>query len=99
MLCPQIDDQVRAAQFFPQRRMNPTIHCQFIITQVQPGKNFIFGKGVIGNEAAFFQSVGYGLMLLMVAAEQKEDLGLEGVTFSVFVETGQEWVFLEHFEE
>ncbi len=37
--------------------------------------------------------------LLVVAAQEKEDLGLEGVTGPVGIEIGKEWVFLEDFEQ
>jgi len=38
-------------------------------------------------------------VLLLIAAEQKEDLGLEGVAAAVAVEIAQEGVFLEDFQE
>ena len=38
------------------------------------------------------------ITLLMIATQQKEDLGLKGISFTVTVEIGKEWVLFKDFE-
>ncbi len=76
------------------------IHGQFIALQVDPRKERVFGKGVIGQQGfALVQNSRDGAVLLAVAAEQEKDLGLEGVTGAVPVKIREEGILLEDFEE
>ena len=63
-------------------------------------KSAVLGEGVIGEQGfAGVDDGGDTAPLLVVAAEQEEDLGLEGVAGAVGIEIGEEGVFLEDFEQ
>ena len=97
---PQINEQVGEGNLFGQRLVDAAIHFQFVTLQVDAGEERVFGEGVIG-EQVFFRAhhFGHAAALLVIAREQKEDLRLEGVTRTVAVKIGQEWILLEHFEQ
>jgi len=96
----QVDHQVRLGDFLCQGCMHAVIYSQLIAFQVDAGKQRIFIKGVIGdNHMSGSQSFGDDLMLLLVAAEQEEDLRLEGIAAAVAIKVGEEGIFLENFEQ
>jgi hypothetical protein len=70
-----------------------------LILQVEAREQGILGESVVGNQAAQLQQPRNRLVLLPVAAEQEEDLGLEGVALAIGVEVREEGVLLEHFQE
>jgi hypothetical protein len=96
----QVKDHIWFGDFLPQRLVDFMIHIEFIAAQVDACKQSIFGKGVICQQAlAAGQHFGYGAVLLAVAAEQKEDLGLERIPGPVAVEIREEGILLENFEQ
>ncbi len=56
-------------------------------------------EGVIGHQGTLRQPQRHPIALLVVAAQQEEDLGLEGVAPPVGIEVGQEGVLLEGLEQ
>ena len=78
--------------------MDLLVDIPFIACQVQLGKKPVFGKHIIGDDRACVQHPG-DVLLLPVAAQQEEHLGLEGVLSARFIELGEKGVFFKHFEE
>jgi hypothetical protein len=67
--------------------VHPVIHVEFIALQVDAGKKRILGERIIRDqELALRQQVRNGPMLLVVTAQQEEDLGLKGIAFAIAVE-------------
>jgi hypothetical protein len=79
----QVDDEVGARDLLAQRGVDAAVHGQLVVLQVEPGEQLILGEGVVGDERAAPQGGGHGLVLLVIATEQKEDLRLEGVAIPV----------------
>ena len=63
------------------------------------GKQPIFGEKVVADELASGERASDDAVLLAVAAQQKEDLSLEGVARPIGIEVTQERVFLEDLQE
>jgi len=73
---------------------------QFIAGQVGAVEQGIFIKSVIAQQRfTACEHFGHVAALLVVAAEQKEHLGLERVAAAVLVEIGKEGVFFKHFQK
>ena len=72
MVSLQVDNQVWFGDFFTEGGVHTAVHRQLVILQIEPGKQLIFGKRVIGNEHALPQGVWHSFMLLMVAAQQEK---------------------------
>jgi len=99
MVGMQVDDQVGFGDFFTEGSMNTAVHRQLVVLQVEPGKQLIFGKGVVGDEHALAQCLWHRLVLLMVAAEQEKELGLKRQAVAILVKTRQKRIFLKHFQQ
>jgi hypothetical protein len=96
----QVDEQVRHGDLLGQGFMDALVHLQFIPSQVDAGEEGVLGEGVIGKQGFAGGDDGRdAAALLVVAAEQEEDLGLEGIAGPVGVEIGEEGVFLEDLEQ
>ena len=96
---PKIDDQLRARNALCQGLVQAVVGLQLIAREIEAGKEGILLKGVVGNQVALGQCLRNGLVLLMIAAEEEEDLRLERVAFPIGVEVGEEWVLLEDLEQ
>src|SRR3990172_8097785 len=80
--------------------MHLAIHNQLIAFQVDACKERIFCEGVICDQVFFgIKNLGDAVVLLMVAAEQKENLGLKSISCSVCVKIGEEWILLKYFQQ
>ncbi len=79
--------------------MQPEVGVELVAAQVELGEQRVLLEGVVGDQVSAGQDFRDRLALLVVAAEQEEDLGLEGVALPVAVEVGQEGILLERLEE
>jgi hypothetical protein len=76
------------------------IDLQFVTGDVDAGEEGIFIKGVVGNDGfAGSQSAGYDVVLLVIAAHQKEYLGLKGIATAVTVKIAQKGIFFKDFQK
>ena len=66
--------------------MDALVHFEFVAFQVDAGEQAVLGKGIVGKQRlAGLQDGINPPALLVVAAEQEENLGLEGVAIAVAV--------------
>ena len=67
--------------------MNAIVHLQFITGEVDAGKQGILLEGIVRKQAFLIgKQITNGFTLLVVAAQQEENLGLKGIPFPVRVE-------------
>ena len=92
----RVTDEMRAHQ----RLVDTLVHVEFVAFQINAGEQAVLGKSIVGNERlAGLQNGPDPASLLVVTAEQEENLGLEGVAFTVAVKVGEERVFFEDLEQ
>src|SRR5262249_13019508 len=94
----KIYDQIRFWQARTEERKELAIERQFVGFEVGLGKDLILGKQVVGDRVLIEQILLHELALLAVAAEQEEQLRLEGVGARLFVELAEERIFFDLFE-
>jgi len=76
--------------------VHEVVHIQFVTPEVDACKKCVLFESVIGDQVLpFSKQGGDAAALLMIAAEQEEDLGLEGITIAVRVEGTQKGILLE----
>ena len=90
----QIDDQCGLGYLFGQDIVQLLVNFPFISVQVQLGKEPVLGKHIVGDDRAFVEHA-RNTLLLPVAAEQEEHLGLKGILGARCVEFGEEGVLLK----
>src|SRR5512138_2021943 len=80
--------------------MDAVIHVELVAFEVDAGEQRVLGEGVIGDQIfAGRQQVVHSAALLVIAAQQKEDLRLKRISFAVGIEIGQKRILLEDFEQ
>lgn len=79
--------------------MHPFVHLQFIVDQIELGKQAVFVKEIVADQPAARQGLGDDAVLLVIAADQEENLGLEGVAGAIGVEITEKRVLFEHFQQ
>lgn len=95
----QINEQVGSLDLFGERFMYLVIHLEFIALEVDAGEERVFGKGVISEQ--IFSGADHfmdGAALLVIAAQQKEDLGLKSIALTVAIKIREERILLEDFQ-
>src|SRR3989338_1650691 len=70
----------------------------FVGGQIDAGKNPVLGEGVVADNRLTEHIVLHQLLLLLIAIEQKKELGLEGIAFAVFVKIGQKGILIDRFK-
>ena len=78
--------------------MDIVVHIQFVIFEVDTGKDGIFLESVISDQVIPIGQVSRRFFLLVIAAQEEKYLGLEGVPFPIPVELSQKRVLFEDFE-
>ena len=95
----QVNHQLGFGDLLGQRFLHTVIHLQFVAAQVDAGKEGVLLEGIVRNERlGLGQPVADVAALLMVAAEQEEDLRLEGVALAVGVKVAQKGVLFKDFQ-
>src|SRR5258707_12412180 len=67
--------------------------------QVQASENPVLGEEVVAHHDRAKEIRLKQLLLLSKARHQEEQLRLERVLLSIRIETGQKWIFFDHFED
>jgi hypothetical protein len=91
----QIHHQVRFWQARVEQLVELTIQGNFVAVQVHLGENLVLGEEVIDDHAVIEQVLLCQLVLLAIAAEEKEQLGLKGRGVRVFIEALQEGIVFD----
>src|SRR5689334_15339356 len=95
----EIDQHVGLLNFFCQGLVHFVIHVKLVTFEVDLSKERILRKGVIGKKVlSRSDELMHGSALLVIATQQKENLGLKGVTFAIRVEIGKKGILLENFQ-
>jgi hypothetical protein len=93
----QEDNQIRRRDLSIEEVKDLFVKGNLMVVQIDGGEYPVFVKEVI-TEGDLVEEIELGdFLLLLKTIQQKEDLGLKGIFFSVPIEIGKEWVVLRFF--
>src|SRR6267143_615416 len=88
----QIDDQIGRGNLFAEIIEVAIVGIEFLIVEVEAGKELIFFKNVIGDDGLIRTRPQIEPAQLLEAADQERQLGLERGARLAFVECLQKWI-------
>src|SRR5262245_3902452 len=95
----EVDDQVRPGHLRIEEPEDLPVERQLVRTEGDAGEGCVLGEEVVGHGATGGRAVRRQLLLLAVALEREEQLGLEGMALGVLVEFPQKWVVFDSLKD
>src|SRR3990170_5849681 len=95
----EIDDEVRLGYAGVEKAVDLLVKAQLVLVEVQVSEYPVLGEKIIGNYGGVEQLRLEHVLLLLIAAQEEEKLGLEGILFHVAVELGQKSVLFDLFQK
>src|SRR5262249_44108489 len=95
----EVDDQVGPWDLGMEKVEDLPVERQLVWVEGDPGEDAVLGEEVVAHPAGGIDAVLLELALLAVALEGEEELGLEGMSFWVFVELAQERIVFGSLED
>lgn len=95
--CLEIDNEIGLTKTGAQYPEDLFIEVQLIVVQIQVSKDLILFEEVIADRHTVEEILLQEIDLLLEAAKEKEDLGLEGVFSSVLIKAGEKGIVLHLF--
>src|SRR5262249_41868969 len=95
----EVDDQVRPGHLGVEELENLPVERELVRSEGDPGEDAVLGEEVVGHGASRTDALRRQLLLLAVALEREEQLGLEGMALGVLVELPQKWVVFDSLQD
>src|SRR2546428_7549356 len=95
----EIDDEVRPREPLIEHLEDLLVEVEFVHPERDCGEDAVLGEEIVGDDALYEELELAELALLPVALQQEEELGLEGISLWLLVESPEEGILLDMLEE